>query len=54
MRTFAFADQDVPVIEGQQIWMEQAEEDLELALLSVDTGPLRYQKVLERLLETEG
>lgn len=53
MRTFAFADQDVPVIEAQQIAMDQAVEELVPTLLSVDTGPLRYQKVLDRLLSEE-
>lgn len=53
MRTFAFADQDVPVIEAQQISIDQAREGLAPVLLSVDTGPLRYQKVLDRLLAEE-
>ena len=53
MRTFAFADQDVPVIEAQQIAMDQPDKELDPALLSVDVGPLSYQKVLDRLLEGE-
>ena len=54
MRTFAFADQDIPVIEGQQIAMDQAVEELNPALLIVDAGPNRYEKVLDRLLREEG
>ena len=53
MRTFAFADQDVPVIEAQQIAMDQPEEELDPGLLSVDVGPLKYQKVLDRLIKEE-
>ena len=53
MRTFAFADQDVPVIEAQQVSMDQGGEDLTPTLLSVDTGPLQYQKVLDRLISDE-
>lgn len=53
MRTFAFADQDVPVIEAQQVAMDHAGEGLSPTLLSVDAGPLQYQKVLDRLLAEE-
>ena len=53
MRTFAFADQDVPVIEAQQVSLDQPDEKPAQTLLSVDTGPLQYQKVLDRLLAEE-
>ena len=53
MRTFAFADQDVPVIEAQQVSIDQAGEGMSPTLLSVDAGPTRYEKVLDRLLEEE-
>jgi len=53
MRTFAFADQDVPVVEAQQIAMDQPDEELDPGLLSVDVGPLKYQKILDRLVEKE-
>src|SRR5262249_15669390 len=49
MRTFAFAEQDLPVIEAQQICMDQAGKDLTPVLLSIDAGPVRYRKVLDRL-----
>jgi vanillate O-demethylase monooxygenase subunit len=53
MRTFAFAEQDVPVIEAQQVSMDQAREEPTPTLLSVDAGPTRYQRVLDRLLAEE-
>ena len=49
----AFSDQDVPVIEAQQISLDQPDEKPAQTLLSVDTGPLQYQKVLDRLLVEE-
>ena len=53
MRTFAFADQDVPVIEAQQVSMDQPGKELDPVLLSVDAGPQRYQEVLDRLIAEE-
>jgi vanillate O-demethylase monooxygenase subunit len=53
MRTFAFAEQDLPVIEAQQVSMDQAGKDLMPVLLSIDAGPVRYRKVLDRLLSEE-
>ncbi|PAJ85339.1 hypothetical protein CJO66_12290 [Burkholderia ubonensis] len=53
MRTFAFADQDVPVIEAQQQLMDQAREPLTPTLLAIDAGPARYRRILERLLNED-
>jgi hypothetical protein len=53
MRTFAFAEQDVPVIEAQQIRMDQAGKDLKPVLLTIDAGPVRYRRVLDRLLSED-
>ena len=50
MRTFAFAEQDVPVIEAQQRLMDQARRPLAPTLLAIDAGPTRYRRVLDRLL----
>lgn len=50
MRTFAFKDQDVPVIEGQQRLMDQAKSPISPTLLVIDAGPVRYRRVLDRLL----
>jgi phenylpropionate dioxygenase-like ring-hydroxylating dioxygenase large terminal subunit len=54
MRTFAFAEQDVPVIEAQQVRMDQAGETLNPVLLTIDAGPVRYRRVLDRLLSEDG
>ncbi len=53
MRTFAFADQDVPVIEAQQLIMDQAGDSVKPVLLNIDAGPARYQRVLNRLIDAE-
>ena len=50
MRTFAFAEQDVPVIEAQQRRMDEANGPLKPVLLAIDAGPTRYSRVLDRLL----
>jgi vanillate O-demethylase monooxygenase subunit len=47
LRTFAFAEQDVPVIEAQQDMMDNATHLLKPALLSIDGGPIRYQRILQ-------
>jgi phenylpropionate dioxygenase-like ring-hydroxylating dioxygenase large terminal subunit len=53
MRTFAFADQDVPVIEAQQRRMDQARVPLAPTLLAIDAGPARYRRILDRLLSED-
>lgn len=53
MRTFAFADQDVPVIEAQQRLMDQAREPIAPTLLNIDAGPTRYRRILNRLLDED-
>jgi vanillate O-demethylase monooxygenase subunit len=52
-RRFAFADQDAPVIEAQQAAIDQANESLDPLLLSIDVGPVRYKRILERLIAQE-
>jgi hypothetical protein len=54
MRTFAFAERYVPVIEARQICMDQPKKPLKPALLSIDAGPIAYRKVLDRLLGEDG
>jgi hypothetical protein len=39
MRRYAFAEQDGPIIEAQQIAIDQAGEGLDPLLLSIDIGP---------------
>ena len=50
MRRFAFAEQDGPVIEAQQIVIDQAGEDLDPLTLSIDVGPMRYKRILQKLI----
>ncbi len=53
MRTFAFAEQDVPVIEAQQKLMDQSRDTLKPVLLAIDAGPTRYRRVLEKLIDQD-
>ena len=53
MRRFAFAEQDAPVIEMQQERIEQATVDFNIVMLSIDVGPARYKRILERLIREE-
>jgi vanillate O-demethylase monooxygenase subunit len=51
MRHYAFAEQDAPVIEAQQRAMDLSPEPLRPALLTIDAGPARARRVLDRLIE---
>ena len=53
MRRFAFAEQDAPVIEAQQRNLDEAPEALDPITLSIDAGPVRYKRVLQRMIEAE-
>jgi phenylpropionate dioxygenase-like ring-hydroxylating dioxygenase large terminal subunit len=53
MRRFAFAEQDGPVIEAQQIAIDQAGKDLDPLSLSIDVGPMRYKRILQNLIAQE-
>jgi hypothetical protein len=53
MRRFAFAEQDAPVIEAQQRVIESAAESLDPVILAVDVGPMRYKRILGKMLEAE-
>jgi len=50
LRDFAFAKQDAPIIEAQQRRMDSATSRLEPVLLSIDAGPGRCKRILDRLL----
>jgi len=50
LRTFAFAEQDGPVVEAQQRRIDAAKTGLVPALLSIDAGPTRCRRILDRLL----
>ena len=53
MRRFAFEEQDAPVIEAQQRIIDEAGQPLEPITLSIDAGPVRYKRVLEKMLAAE-
>lgn len=53
LRRFAFEEQDGPVIERQQVVLDKARRPLDPVILSTDVGPVRYKRVLERLLAAE-
>ena len=46
-------EQDAPVIEAQQRIIESAAEPLDPVILAVDTGCVRYKRVLGKMLEAE-
>lgn len=52
-RRFAFEDQDVPVIEAQQRRLEAAGGSIAPVMLAIDAGPVRYKRILHRLLDDE-
>ena len=52
-RRFAFEDQDAPVIEAQQKRLESAGGSLVPVMLAIDAGPVRYKRILQRLIADE-
>ena len=53
MRRFAFEEQDAPVIEAQQRSIDVAGVPLDPLTLSIDVGPVRYKRVLQRMLDAD-
>ena len=53
MRRFAFEEQDAPVIEAQQKIIEEAERPLDPIILAIDVGPVRYKRILNKMIEAE-
>jgi vanillate O-demethylase monooxygenase subunit len=53
MRRFAFEEQDAPVIEAQQRMIETATKPLDPLILAIDVGPVRYKRILGKMLEAE-
>jgi phenylpropionate dioxygenase-like ring-hydroxylating dioxygenase large terminal subunit len=53
MRRFAFEEQDAPVIEAQQRILETANRPLDPVTLAIDVGPVRYKRVLGKMLAAE-
>ncbi len=54
LRRFAFVEQDAPVIEAQQRMLDRAGGRLKPVMLSIDAGPVRYRRILDRLRRDEG
>ncbi len=53
LRRFAFEEQDAPIIAAQQRKLNQIG-DRRAALISVDDGAVRYNRILNHLLEAQG
>jgi len=53
MRRYAFQEQDAPVIEAQQRNLDSSQTPFDPVLLSVDVGPVRYKRILQKMIETE-
>jgi vanillate O-demethylase monooxygenase subunit len=52
-RRFAFEEQDAPVIEAQQRIIDSSQTAVDPLILAIDVGPVRYKKVLNRLISAE-
>ena len=52
-RRFAFEEQDAPVIEAQQEIIDAAETSVDPVILAIDVGPVRYKKILQKLIRAE-
>ncbi|MDB5841351.1 MAG: vanillate demethylase [Herminiimonas sp.] len=52
-RRFAFEQQDGPLIAAQQRTIDEATEVLNPVLLSIDVGPVRCKRILERMLKDD-
>ena len=52
-RRFAFEEQDAPVIEAQQRVLDGADIRLDPIILSVDVGPTRYKRILQKMVEQQ-
>jgi phenylpropionate dioxygenase-like ring-hydroxylating dioxygenase large terminal subunit len=53
MRRYAFQEQDAPMIEAQQRVIDDALDDLDPVVLSVDVGPMRYRRILQKKIDAE-
>ena len=53
LRHFAFSEQDAPIIEAQQRRMDEANRPLKPMRLAVDGGPVRYRRIVDRMLKEE-
>ena len=53
MRRFAFEEQDAPVIEAQQRIIDASQTAVDPLTLAIDVGPVRYKRVLQKLIAAE-
>jgi len=53
MRRFAFEEQDAPVIEAQQRVIDNAVTAIDPIILAIDVGPVRYKRILQKLIDAE-
>jgi vanillate O-demethylase monooxygenase subunit len=53
-RRFAFEEQDAPVIEAQQQIIDSATTPVDPVILAIDVGPVRYKRILQKMIEGEG
>ncbi len=55
LRRIAFAEQDAPMIEAQQLRRDAAEaEGVAPVLLGIDKGPAAYKRILQELIDADG
>jgi vanillate O-demethylase monooxygenase subunit len=52
-RRFAFEEQDAPVIEAQQEIIDSALTPVDPIILAIDVGPVRYKRILQKMIERE-
>jgi vanillate O-demethylase monooxygenase subunit len=53
MRRFAFEEQDAPVIEAQQEIIDAATTPVDPVILAIDVGPVRYKRILQKMIAAE-
>ena len=53
MRRFAFEEQDAPVIEAQQEIIDAATAPVDPVILAIDVGPVRYKRILQKMIEAD-
>jgi phenylpropionate dioxygenase-like ring-hydroxylating dioxygenase large terminal subunit len=53
LRDFAFGEQDAPIIEAQQRMMDQSPSPLSPVLLTIDAGPVRYRRIIDKMLAND-
>lgn len=53
-RRFAFEEQDAPVIEAQQQIIDTATIPTDPVILAIDVGPVRYKRILQKMIAAEG